>query len=277
MGCHIDGYIAVTAHTVVVPDGDSPVVMPCPEAGDVQVACYNAMKIASALIRPGVKNTEVTKAVEAVADAYGVKCIANVRMHQMKQYVIDGKKEIALTKHNPEKDEQKTEEVTFEENEVYAIDVCMSTGEGEGRIGEDRCTVYKRNVETKYQLRSKNSRALLTEVNNFAGTMAFTLRSVSTESIAKAGIIECASHNLFTSYPVFNERNGVHVAHFKTTLLVLPSGNKASTGLPLPAYFTSEKTLGEAEATILAAEAEKVAAAAAKKAKKAAAKKKGKK
>ena len=81
----------------------------------------------------------------------------------------------------------------------------MSTGEGEGREGEDRCTVFKRNVETKYKLKKDTSRALFNEVNAKAGTMAFTTRMISEERTAKAGIIECRAHNLFSAYPVFNE------------------------------------------------------------------------
>ena len=276
MGCHIDGFIAVTAHTIIVASGDAPVELPAPEAGDVAVACHTAMRVASAMIRPGNKNSDVTKAVEAVADAYGVKCMANVKMHQMKQFVMDGKKEIALAKPNPDMDEAKVEAVEFEDHEVYAIDIVMSTGKGEGREGDDRTTVFKRNVETKYSLKKDTSRTLLNEITQKSGVMAFTTRSVTEERTAKAGIIECVAHNLFSQYPVFNERAGTYVAHFKTTLMLLPGGNKMATGAPLPPYFTSEKVLGEEEAAILKAEEEREAKAAAKKAAKKAKKNKKK-
>ncbi|GMI38299.1 hypothetical protein TeGR_g9301 [Tetraparma gracilis] len=131
-------------------------------------------------------------------------------------------------------------------------------------------------VALMYKLRINSSKQLLNESNAKAGTMAFTLRSMDEERTAKAGIGECVTHNLFTPYPVFMERSGVHVAHFKTTLLLLPGGNKKATGLPLPDYFVSEKTLGEENAAILAEEAEKAAKAAAKKAAKKAKKNKKK-
>ena len=82
LGCHIDGYIACVAHTLIV--GSSPEV-PSPTAGDVCVAAHNAMLVAAATIKPGAKNTDVTKAIARVAEAYGVKFIATVRSHQMKQ------------------------------------------------------------------------------------------------------------------------------------------------------------------------------------------------
>jgi methionine aminopeptidase len=43
LGCHIDGYIAVAAHTIVV--GETPESVPesvDPELGNVAVAAYNA-------------------------------------------------------------------------------------------------------------------------------------------------------------------------------------------------------------------------------------------
>ena len=44
----------------------------------------------------------------------------------MKQHVIDGNKCI-LNRSSPE---NKVEEAEFEENEVYAVDIVVSTGEG---------------------------------------------------------------------------------------------------------------------------------------------------
>ena len=43
----------------------------------------------------------------------------------MKQYVIDGNKVIIAR----EDATQKVDDCTFEENEVYAIDICLSSGE----------------------------------------------------------------------------------------------------------------------------------------------------
>lgn len=49
-----------------------------------------------------------------------------VLSHQMKRFVIDGNK-VILNKATPE---HKVEEFEFEENQCYAIDIVMSTGEG---------------------------------------------------------------------------------------------------------------------------------------------------
>ena len=87
LGCHIDGYIAVAAHTVVVKESaDDVAPVEDKELGNVAVAAYNAMLVAAASIAAGAKNSEVTAAVQRVATAYGVTPISSVRMHQMKGF-----------------------------------------------------------------------------------------------------------------------------------------------------------------------------------------------
>jgi hypothetical protein len=155
---------------------------------NVLVAAYHAADAAVRMLRPGVKNTEVTAVIKAVAEAYGVTAVQGTMSHQMKQYVtsvfscecvgggasvgsastalcaclwtqgappppppglarvgtcmhensgdvasvagcrfvIDGNKII----HQRVEPEQKVEECTFEPHEVYAIDICFTTGDG---------------------------------------------------------------------------------------------------------------------------------------------------
>jgi curved DNA binding protein len=272
LGCHLDGYIAVAAHTIVVSQ-EEPVEA---ELGNVAVAAYNAMLVAAESIRAGNTNVQVTKAVERVSKAYGVTPISSVRMHQMKRYVLDGVKEVALKEPSPEEleeGEEKVPQCTFEQGEVYAVDVAMSTGDGKAKPGELRTTVYKRNVETNYRLKMKASRFVLSEVDKKFPTLPFTLRHFGDEERqAKMGVTECVAHGLLTPYPSLHEKTG-KVAHFKCTVLLLPSGTSRVTGLDLPAYFTTTKEPDEETKRVLG----EIADATAKKAKKKAAKKKKKK
>jgi methionine aminopeptidase len=71
----------------------------------------------------------VTEAFKKVAEAYDVKMTEGVLSHQMKQFVIDGNK-VIITVAGPE---AKVDEAEFEENEVYAIDVVVSSGDGKVR------------------------------------------------------------------------------------------------------------------------------------------------
>mmetsp|Transcript_27442 Transcript_27442/g.76947 ORF Transcript_27442/g.76947 Transcript_27442/m.76947 type:complete len:397 (-) Transcript_27442:176-1366(-) len=274
LGCHIDGYIAVAAHTCVV--GESPDASPevDEELGNVAVAAYNAMLVAASSIAAGAKNEDVTKAVEKVATNYGITPISSVRMHQMKRYVLDGVKEVALKEPLPEDvEDEKVPPCSFEQFEVYAVDVAMSTGDGKSRPGELRTTVYKRNVEHQYLLKTKAARQTLAEIDKKFPTMPFTLRHLSDIRTARLGINECVGHGLLTPYPSLHEYSG-KVAHFKCTVLLLPSGTARVTGLPLPAYFKTEKKPDEETQKILDEIAEKEAKKAAKKAKR---KKKNKK
>ena len=244
--------------------------------GNVAVAAYNAMLVATEHVKSGASNTDVTSAVQRVASAYGVNPIASVRMHQMKRYVIDGVKEVALKEPTPdeiEEGEEKLPKCEFEQNEVYAIDVAMSTGDGKAKPGDMRTTVFKRNVEANYRLKMKASRFVLSEVDKKFPTLPFTLTHFEDERQAKMGITECVAHGLVTPYPSLHEKGGAKVAHFKCTVLLLPSGTSKVTGLPLPEYFKTDKTPDEETVKIL----EDIAAKAAKKAKKKAAKKKKKK
>jgi curved DNA binding protein len=276
LGCHIDGYISVAAHTLVVSDSpDSPPNVDA-ELGNVAVAAYNAMLVSAASIKAGMKNKDVTAVVKRIADSYGVNAISSVRMHQMKRFVIDGVKEVALkdpTADELEQGEEKVDECTFEQAEVYAVDVAMSTGEGKPRPGILRTTVFKRNVEATYRLKMKNSRYLLSEVDKKFPTLPFTLANFEDERAAKMGVTECVAHGLLTPYPVLHEQKDGLVAHFKCTVLLLPSGTSRVTGLEMPDYFKTDKKADEETQKVLT-ELEEIAA---KKAKKKAAKKKKKK
>jgi curved DNA binding protein len=269
LGCHIDGYIAVAAHTVIVKESADAAAPPeDKELGNVAVAAYNAMLVAAASISAGAKNSEVTAAVQRVASAYGVTPISSVRMHQMKRYVLDGVKEVALKAPDPEEpEEEKVPECTFEQAEVYAVDVAMSTGDGRARPGELRTTVFKRNVEKQYLLKVKASRQVLAEVDKKFPTLPFTMRHLTDVRTARLGINECIAHGLLTPYPSLHEYSG-KVAHFKCTVLLLPSGTTRVTGLKLPEYFTTDKQADEETLKILQEIADKEAKKAAQKAKK---------
>jgi curved DNA binding protein len=280
LGCHIDGYIAVAAHTVVVsesPDAEPPLDDNAQEVGNVAVAAYNAMLVAAQAIAAGKKNTEVTAAVERVAQAYGVTPIGSARMHQMKRYVLDGVKEIALRAPTTEEIEkgELLPECEFNQFEVYAVDIAMSTGDGHARPQALRTTVYKRNVETQYLLKMKASRSTLAEIDKKFPTLPFTLRHLEDIPKARLGLNECTAHGLLQPYPCLHDHSG-KVAHFKCTVLLLPSGTVKVTGLDMPAYFKTSTEPDEETARVLKELEEEAAKKAARKAAKKKKKKAGK-
>lgn len=75
--------------------------------------------------------------------------------------------------------EQGVDENSFTDNEVYAIDILVSTGEGKPKIlDEKETTVYKRALDREYQLKMKTSRALFSEINRKYPALPFTLRAI---------------------------------------------------------------------------------------------------
>ena len=129
-----------------------------------------------------------------------------VLSHQLKQSVIDGNK-VVLSVSNAD---TKVDDAEFEENEVYAIDIVTSTGEGKVRISvflhvmllffmsdhifveyscqsklldEKQTTIYKRAVDKNYNLKMKASRFIFSEISWKFPIMPFTAMSVIAQRI----------------------------------------------------------------------------------------------
>lgn len=238
LGVHVDGFIAVVAHTIVVPGTAAAADAEKGEAAvdvtaraNVASAAWMAAEVAAKLIKAGNTNAMVTSAIKQVADAYGVKPCANFEMLQMKKFVIDGNKKIALREHGPES--SKSDLCTFEPLEVYGIDVVMSTGEGVPREIGARTTVYKRAVGVKYSLKNQSSRQYFNDVNKRFPTLPFSNRSFPDEKAAKMGVRECVVHGLLQPFMVTSEKSDALVAHVKSTVLIMPNGKTLQiTGLP---------------------------------------------
>jgi curved DNA binding protein len=241
MGVHIDGYITVSAHTVIVGStatAENPTTGPL---ANVFHAAWACAEVAARLITPGAQNSVVTEAMKKVCDAYGVKPLSGSVMHQVKRYVIDGNKNIAM--HDPTPDSGKTEKCTFEQGEVYALDICLSTGEGKRKEKNTRTTVYRREVNNKYGLKIAASRKFFNEVNAKFPSMPFSLRALDDETSAKMGVRECATHHLVSPYDVVYSEAGAQMAHVKFTVLLCPSGNIKVTGLAMPENLVADAEL----------------------------------
>lgn len=72
LGAHIDGFAAVLADTIVIPEEGSEDVVTGRKA-DVLMAAWLASEAAIRLVKPGNKNYAVTEAVAKIANAFGCK------------------------------------------------------------------------------------------------------------------------------------------------------------------------------------------------------------
>ncbi|CAI0426309.1 unnamed protein product [Linum tenue] len=224
MGCHIDGFIAVVAHTHVIKDGAI-----TGRAADVLAAANTAAEVALRLVRPGKKNKDVSDAIQKVASAYDCKIVEGVLSHQLKQFVVDGNK-VILSASNPD---TRVDDIEFEENEVYAVDIVTSTGDGKPKLlDEKETTIYKRAVDKNYHLKMKASRFIFSEISQKFPIMPFSARALE-EKRARLGLVECVNHDLLQPYPVLHEKPGDYVAHIKFTVLLMPNGSDRITSHPL--------------------------------------------
>ncbi|GFT09780.1 proliferation-associated protein 2G4 [Nephila pilipes] len=228
LGAHIDGFVAVVAHTIVV--GASKDKKVSGRKADVIHAAHYAAEAALRLVKPGGDNNSVTDTIQKIAESFKCKPVEGMLSHQLKQFRIDGEKSIIQ---NPTEAQRKEhEKCEFEVHEVYAVDVLISTGEGKGKEMDTRTTVFKKTDEM-YQLKMKASRVFFSEVDKKFGNMPFTLRSFEEEKKARMGVIECVNHKLVEPFTVLYEKEGEFVAQFKFTVLLMPSGSHKITSGPI--------------------------------------------
>ncbi|KAK4882142.1 hypothetical protein RN001_005461 [Aquatica leii] len=243
LGAHLDGYIAVVAHTVVV--GASSENKVTGRKADVILAAHYASQAALRLLRPGNETYAITEAVQKVAKSYNCKPVEGMLSHQLKHFKIDGEKTIIQNPNEAQKKEH--EKFEFDKHEVYAMDVLISTGDGVGKEGTARVSIYKKTDEI-YQLKLKASRMFFSEVRTKHGNMPFNLRTFQEETKAKLAVVECVSHKLIEPFQVLYEKPGEYVAHFKFTALLMPNGTHQITGLPFEAnMYQSECSIEDTE------------------------------
>ncbi|KAK2721064.1 proliferation-associated protein 2G4-like [Artemia franciscana] len=224
-GAHVDGFIAVVAHSLVV--GASKEKPSTGKKADAILAAHYALEAALRLLKKDNENSEITSAVQKVAESYKCKPIEGMLSHQLKQFKIDGEKTIIQ---NPNEGQRKEHDKhKFETYEVYAIDVLISTGEGQGREMESRTSIFKKTDET-YLLKLKASRQFYSDVNAKCGLMPFNLRIFDSEARARMGVVECVNHKLLDPFQVLYERPNEVVAQFKATVLLMPNGPLRITG-----------------------------------------------
>ncbi|KAF5107615.1 hypothetical protein DV495_004876 [Geotrichum candidum] len=227
LGAQIDGYAASVADTIVIGGEISSRV------ADVITGAWYAAEAALRTIKPGNKNWDVTKIVDAVVKDYGVVALEGMLSHQQLQNVVDGKKEIIL---NPNENQKRDFEThTFEEGEVYGVDILVSTGEGKVRPGETTTSIFKKN-NTTYQLKLQTSRATISEVQKKAGTFPFTIRSLSDPRKARMGLKEAITHSLVTPYDVVYEKSGEVVVQFFATIGLTKNGTVKFAGPVAPNF-----------------------------------------
>ncbi|VVT54317.1 uncharacterized protein SAPINGB_P004015 [Magnusiomyces paraingens] len=246
LGAQIDGFGSVVADTIVIPTADGKVDS---KAADAIAAAWNASQAAIGTIKPGNKNWDVTKIVDEVVKDFGCTALEGMLSHQQLHNNVEGDKEIILNPTESQKRNFKTQ--TFAENEIYGLDILVSSGEGKVRQGEIPTTIYRKGGIT-YQLKLQSSRNIYTEINKKAGAFPYTLRETADIRKARLGLKECVSHNLLIAYDVVEEKPDAVVAQFFTTFAITPEGTVILAGPTTPTLTSEKKVSSEETAKLIA-------------------------
>ena len=244
LGAHIDGFSANAAHTIVVGGKCEG------KQADAILAAWNAFQAAQKSIRVGGLNQEVTKNIRAVCDDFSVQPLQGVLSHKMKKHLCDGN-ECIINKETPE---QRVDDWEFAPGDIIALDVFVSTGEGITRDADIRTTVYKREMDTQYSLKTKSAKEFFHVVNSKYPTLPFSIRGFENLTAAKIGVKECITHDLMMPYPVQTEKPGEFVAQFKATIAVQPKSTAVLCGgraLCCAEGYKSDKKVQSAELNAL--------------------------
>lgn len=213
----------MVATTILVLDNNSTTVPDLEKKSNVIMAAKWGLEAALRTLKPGVEDSAVTAIVDQVAEAYGCKAVEGMLSHCFEQHQLDSSKSFILA---PSESQKKgREKFTFEQGEVYGVDILVSSGEGKVKpSGSVKTTIYKK-TNLSYDLKLKASRATLSEISSKAGTMAFNLRALEDEKKSRLGLAECINHQLVLPYDVLHEKEGEFIAQFMTTVLLMPSGS----------------------------------------------------
>ena len=147
--------------------------------------------------------------------------------HNLERNVFSGGKNIKICPENCCSGEREVQE--FKEHEVYAMDIVVSTGSGQGQEKDLKATVFRKTGVT-YMLKMKTSRELLSQVTKSHSVMPFHLNYLEDPKKGRMGAVECVNHEVLQPYPVYCEKDGVFVAQFKFTVLMMPNGPLKITG-----------------------------------------------
>jgi len=230
LGVHIDGFPAQIAFTTLVTNSQAKVT---DKRANVMKAAIEASREIGKAMKPGTLNTEIVKIMENCAKKYNCSLpmssenglIPGVNSFQISRYIIDGYTDddvefvhrFILAKTNPLYDFTLME-LPLEENEVYAIDILMSSGQGKLTKTHDT-NIFKRNYERREELKLKASRNVLNMFKSKEqGSYPIILNAQ--DPATKMGLKECINKGVIDVYPVVGEKDGEFTARIKFTIIV---------------------------------------------------------
>lgn len=222
LGVQLDGFPSIVAQTIVIgATKESPAEG---NKADLLHAAWTASEAAIRTLRPKNKNWDTTNVVAKVAKEFDTTPVESMLSHNQERNVLYGPKEIII---NPTKqNKSQMETFKFEENEVYGLDILISTSkDGKVKPSDYRTSLYKL-TGNNYSLKMKLSHKVLAEFKAKCNNQPFpfNIRNLDEPKKSRGGLAEPSNHKVILPYDIVTEKEGEYVAQFFTTVAITKNG-----------------------------------------------------
>ncbi|OLL24140.1 putative metalloprotease arx1 [Neolecta irregularis DAH-3] len=222
LGVHIDGYAALTCHTMVIPPVPA-APLTGPPANALCAVHYTIEALIKLLGSSNPSNPVTAKIirdlVDEAAESFQVGIVTGSRVLRIRRFLTgqqtifeDDAKIVEWTGTDDSSDWQ------VEIGEAWLLDIRMTTGPNKIRKHADlKSTIFTRDVVNPYPPKLKTSKSLLSEINSVFPINQTFLKTPR----ARLGIQELVSHGILMATPVLCDSESSIVARQVTTILLL--------------------------------------------------------
>lgn len=213
LGVQINGYIADTAVSISYD----------PEYEILVNTAEEALKTAMAMVREGVKSSDIGRSIEKVVKQYGCKPIANLSGHSLGQYTIHAGKSIPNM--------WSIGSFSLSSKEAYACEPFVTTARGLGFVREGK-TKNIFGLVSRKKVKGEQANKLAEFIWDNFNTLPFALRWITKvweEKEARAALDELIKNKVVRAYPILVEANGERVAQAEHTFIPNEGGALVTT------------------------------------------------
>ncbi len=188
-------------------------------------------------MKPGVLTPRLARRSKLPSSNSNARPLKECRPTSLPRTRFDAKKKIVL---NAEPG-SRPDTVKLEEDEVYGVDISVTTSaEGKTRSEDAKSTIYRKTNNT-YLLKLQTSRKVLSEIQKKADSFPFNINSLGRRSSCRFGVQECAKHGLLTPFHVHedSDRKAITAQIFFT---VAVNSKGAIRLTPAPTWANEDKS-----------------------------------
>ena len=208
LGAQINGYIADTAVTVCYN----------PEFDNLVQAAEQSLDNAMSMIKVGIKSSDVGRMIEKTIKQMGFLPIANLSGHSLDQYTIHAGKSVPNI--------WSIGSFTFDENQAFACEPFVTTGEGLGFVHEGKIkNIFA--LSSRKKTKNKEADKMLDYIWQNFNLLPFALRWLTKEweeQEARVLLELLVKKKAVHAYPGLVEGNGQRVTQAEHTFIPNESG-----------------------------------------------------